>query len=382
MTAMKHSNRATTGSHGSTRFHSIRRIDARKTKVGLAWPLEQDLRLPGEDELMRACSEILTRQFVVRRAVGCFASLQHKALRGEHFQMTSHAIRIAWLLVGLLVCAGCQPTDAISSSDPSQGFGGDDGSEIPGFSVLRLASTTSTRDSGLFEVLLPTFEQTHNCRVDLIAVGTGKALSLGEAGDVDVMMCHARSAEEAFMAAGHGVRHEPVMHSSFLIVGPTDDPAAIRGAQPSEAFGKIAEGQHRFVSRGDDSGTHTRELKLWENVGGRPTWDKYVETGQGMGPTLIVADELNAYLLIDIGTWLKRRDRLQLTALVTEGEGLENPYAVMVVRPDKHPAIKGNMAHLFADFLISEPVQTVIAEYTINGTRPFHPDRLELESVE
>jgi len=305
---------------------------------------------------------------------------------GGNIHAMSHTFQIAWLMAGVIVGAGCQP-DAASPRSRSgcrtrTDTNTDSESTASDSSVLRLASTTSTRDSGLCDVLLPMFEQLHNCRVDLIAVGTGKALRLAEAGDVDVILCHAKSAEEAFVAAGHGVRREPVMHNSFLIVGPADDPAAIQGIEPAEAIGKIGAGQHRFVSRGDDSGTHQREMELWDSVGGHPTWQDYIETGQGMGPTLIIADEMDAYLLVDMGTWLKRRDGLRLAELITEGQGLENPYAVTVVNPVKHPAIHDELAHAFADFLVSDQAQTVIADYRVNGTRLFHPDRLAQEQIE
>lgn len=241
--------------------------------------------------------------------------------------------------------------------------------------VLRLATTTSTRDSGLLDALVPEFEQANECRVDVIAVGTGAALKLGEAGDVDAVLVHARTAEEAFMAAGHGIRHEQVMHNYFLIAGPADDPAGTRGNDVVAALGKIASEKQRFVSRGDDSGTHKRELSLWKAAGGRPEWEGYVECGQGMGATLVMADEMNAYVLTDEGTWLKQRARFQLIPLVKEAAELANPYAVMVVNPQKHPAVNSTLAGAFADFLISPAAQRMIGDYTVNGQTLFHPDR-------
>ena len=247
--------------------------------------------------------------------------------------------------------------------------------------VLRLASTTSTRDSGLFEVLLPEFERTSNCRVDLIAVGTGAALKLGESGDVDALFVHARSAEEEFMHAGHGVRHEPVMHNFFILVGPADDPAHVSGNDAVDALKTIANGKHRFISRGDDSGTHKRELSLWEQAGGRPDWKDYIESGQGMGPTLLMADETNSYVLTDDGTWINRRDAFRLVPIVTEAAALKNPYAVIVVNPEKHPAINSGLANAFADFLISESAQRLIADYQVSGQRLFAPDRLPTDAL-
>ncbi len=248
--------------------------------------------------------------------------------------------------------------------------------------VLKVASTTSTRDSGLLDILLPEFEKASHCRVDLIAVGTGAALKLGEAGDVDAVLVHARSAEEAFMAAGHGVRHEPIMHNFFIIAGPVDDPAEATGTDAVAALRRISEGKHRFVSRGDDSGTHKLEQALWQKLVGRPEWDGFVESGQGMGPTLIMADEMNAYVLTDDGTWLKQSRKFQLVPLVSGANDLENPYAVMVVNPEKHPAVNAELANRFADFLISEQAQNLIASYEINGQRLFHADRLAEESSE
>lgn len=245
--------------------------------------------------------------------------------------------------------------------------------------VLRVASTTSTRDSGLFDVLLPKFERSHRCRVDLIAVGTGAALKLGAAGDVDVLICHARDAEKAFMAAQHGVRHEPLMHNYFLIAGPHSDPAGIRGLEAAEALRRIARSQAAFVSRGDDSGTHIREKSLWKRADVRPNWKRYVETGRGMGATLAMADEMRAYVLIDEGTWLKQRRKYELEALVERDPQLKNPYAVLLVNPRKSPAINHPLANAFADFLLAEETQRVIGGYQIGGSRLFRPDRLSAE---
>lgn len=294
--------------------------------------------------------------------------------------------RIPNAILLLVICClpfpGCSRNSSETASSASnQRRAAADSQENTEPTVLRLASTTSTRDSGLFDLLLPEFETSHNCRVDLIAVGTGAALKLGETGDVDALLVHARNAEDAFMAAGHGIRHEPVMHNFFLIAGPADDPAEAGGSDAVAALKRIAAGQHRFISRGDDSGTHKRELLLWQKAGGRPEWENYIECGQGMGPTLLMADEKNAYVLTDEGTWIKRKDAFRLKALVTEAEVLKNPYAVMVVAPQKHPAINAELADQFADFLISETAQKLIAGYQVNGRILFQPDRLSVEPV-
>lgn len=293
----------------------------------------------------------------------------------------------SWMTLAILLASvflngcGTQPAEHAGSTTGDSTDASLDAAS-PNNSVLKVASTTSTRDSGLLEVLLPEFEKTNSCRVDVIAVGTGAALKLGEAGDVDAVLVHARSAEKAFMTAGHGVRHEPIMHNFFIIAGPADDPADATGTDAVAALKKISEGQHRFVSRGDDSGTHKREQSLWLKLGGRPDWDNFVESGQGMGPTLIMADEMNAYVLTDEGTWQKQSGTFQLAPLVRAADDLKNPYAVMVVNPEKHPAVNSDLANRFADFLISEQAQHLIADYEINGQRLFHADRLPEELSE
>jgi tungstate transport system substrate-binding protein len=242
--------------------------------------------------------------------------------------------------------------------------------------VLRLATTTSTRDSGLLDVLLPPFEEAHNCRVDVIAVGTGAALRLGETGEVDVVMVHARKAEEAFMAAKHGIRHEEFMYNSFVILGPPDDPAEIRDADPIESLKKIAAAECVFVSRGDDSGTHKRESSLWEQAGGRPEWADYFETGQGMGPTLIIADEKRGYVLADTGTYLNFQGKIDLVPLAAAADSLRNPYAVIVVNPSKDDKIRSELADEFVGYLLFEKAQRLIANYKVADQRLFTPTRL------
>jgi len=249
-------------------------------------------------------------------------------------------------------------------------------------SVLRVASTTSTRDSGLLDTLLPLFEKQHHCRVDLIAVGTGAALKLGETGDADAVLVHARSAEAAFMEAGHGIRREPVMHNQFIVAGPIEDPAGAKGRDALAALANIAAGKHRFVSRGDDSGTHKRESSLWRKMGGRPEWKNFVETGQGMGPTLVMADEMNAYVLTDEGTWLHQSSDFQIVPIVEGASDLNNPYSVMVVNPNRHPAVKSELADAFVDFLISDQAQHMINAYKVNGHQLFQADRLAEATVE
>lgn len=271
--------------------------------------------------------------------------------------------RTAFLLAGilLLVVSGCpRPT-------PS-------GAPIK---VLRLATTTSTRDSGLLEQLLPPFERQHDCRVDVIAVGTGAALKLGERGDADVVMVHARVAEEAFMAAGHGNRHEEFMVNEFMLLGPKTDPAQVRELPIHVALAKVASHQQAFfLSRGDESGTHKREQELWNAAGGRPSWEGYWETGQGMGPTLMMADEKQAYVLADRATYLKFHPRIDLVPLNPPSDSLRNPYSAIVVDHDQLPNTNIDLANGFVDYLISEAAQQLIADYRISNRALFEPTRL------
>ncbi len=242
--------------------------------------------------------------------------------------------------------------------------------------ALRLATTTSTHDSGLLAEILPPFERQHAVRVDVIAVGTGKALKLGEQGDVDVVLVHARQAEDAFLAAGHGIRREAIMSNTFELLGPPDDPANIQGMQVSAALQQIAAGNFRFVSRGDDSGTHKRELLLWEKNGGLQNWKEYLDTGQGMGPTLIVADQMKAYVLADRGTYLRFKSKVDLVPLAAPSSNLQNPYGIIVVNPDKYPAMQSEWAHALVDYMISPPVQQAIANFQVEEESLFVPLQL------
>jgi tungstate transport system substrate-binding protein len=179
------------------------------------------------------------------------------------------------------------------------------------------------------------------------------------------------------MHAGHGIRHEEFMVNTFAVLGPVDDPADIRNCDPIEAMRKLAGGRCRFVSRGDDSGTHMREKSLWEAAGGRPAWDEYYETGQGMGPTLKMADEKQAYVLADMGTYLKFRHKVELVPLVTGADSsLRNPYSAIVVNPAGRPHSDTSLADGFVDFLISEEAQRLIAAYRVSGRPLFYPTRL------
>lgn len=244
--------------------------------------------------------------------------------------------------------------------------------------TLILATTTSTEDSGLLEYLLPEFEEGHNIEVQVIAVGTGQALQLGEDGNADVLLVHARQREEAFMEAGHGVRREDVMYNDFVIIGPPGDPAGIQGtSDATAAFSAIAEADAEFVSRGDDSGTHSKEMAIWEAAALAPEGDWYISAGQGMGAVLTLADELGAYTLSDRATFLTREKAGFDLELMVEGDPiLFNPYGVIVVNPDKSPTIRVDLANTFVDWLISVETQRRIEEYGVEefGIPLFYAD--------
>ncbi|MEM8945185.1 MAG: substrate-binding domain-containing protein [Planctomycetota bacterium] len=241
--------------------------------------------------------------------------------------------------------------------------------------VLRLATATSTRDSGLLNVLIPPFEQLAGVRVQVIATGTGKAIELGKTGEVDVLFVHAQAAEEKFMADRHGVRREDVMVNTFELLGPPHDPGAVRGLSASAGLQRIAASGARFVSRGDTSGTHERELKLWNAAGGRTDWEEYRESGQAMGATLMIADELSAYTLCDRATYLRFRDQIELEPLAVPSEELRNPYGVIVVNSSKHPSVRADIADEFVEYLISQRGQRIIAEFEVDGEKMFAPLR-------
>jgi tungstate transport system substrate-binding protein len=235
---------------------------------------------------------------------------------------------------------------------------------------LILATTTSTRDSGLLEFILPDFEQQYRVRVDVIAVGTGQAIKLGEDGNADVLLVHDPDKEEAFMRAGHGIRREDVMYNDFIIIGPANDPAGIRGlSSAAEAFQRIAQVQATFISRGDASGTHAKEKSIWQAIGIEPKGAWYVSAGQSMGAVLTMSDEKQAYTLSDRATYLARKlQGLHLDILLEGDPVLFNPYGVIAVNPAKGPHIQAGLANAFIDWLISVPVQEKISQF---GKEPF-----------
>lgn len=243
---------------------------------------------------------------------------------------------------------------------------------------ITVASTTSTENSGLFKYLLPIFEKKTGIQVRVVALGTGQALDVARRGDADVVFVHAKSAEEKFLGEGEGVKRFPVMYNDFVVIGPKSDPAKVAGMKDvTAAFEKIRAAQAPFVSRGDRSGTHIAELKLWKMAGIDPTKDKggwYRETGQGMGAALNTAASMNAYLLSDRGTWLSFKNRADLGVLVEGDKRLFNQYGVMLVNPAKHPNVKKEMGQAFIDWLISPEGQKDIAGYKVDGEQLFFPN--------
>ena len=241
-----------------------------------------------------------------------------------------------------------------------------------------VASTTSTEQSGLFGYLLPRFTGETGIAVKVVAVGTGQALDMGRRGDADVVFVHDRPAEDKFMSEGHGVKRFDVMYNDFVIVGPKSDPAHIAGEKDVvDALKKIARAKPPFISRGDRSGTHEAELRLWKAAGvdiGDAKGGWYREIGQGMGPALNMASSSNAYLLSDRGTWLSFKNRGDL-AILTEGDTrLFNQYGVMLVNPAKHPDVKVTDGQAFIDWLISSKGQETIAGYKFGGEQLFFPN--------
>ena len=240
-----------------------------------------------------------------------------------------------------------------------------------------VASTTSTQDSGLFDYLLPIVKQKTGVEVKVLAQGTGQALDTARRGDADVVFVHAKSAEENFLTEGFGVKRYPVMYNDFVVIGPKDDPAGIKGKDVLTALQTIRTKAAPFVSRGDRSGTHIAELKLWKEAGidienDHGPW--YKEIGQGMGAALNMASASNAYVLSDRGTWLAFHNRGDLAVLVEGDKRLFNQYGVMLVNPTKYPTVKKEAGQRFINWLISPDGQSVIAGYKINGQQLFYPN--------
>ena len=252
-----------------------------------------------------------------------------------------------------------------------------------GDSVIRLATTTSTENSGLLSDLLPRFTRDTGYDVHVIAVGTGKALRMGRDGDVDVVLVHAPSAEKEFVQAGFGEQRLPVMYNDFVIVGPAGDPAGISQASSAgDALARIARRGGLFISRGDDSGTHKKERALWDDAGITPEGAWYREAGQGMGRVLQIADELNAYTLTDRGTWLAYRDKSRLRSAYEGHEALFNPYAIIAISRQRYPNLNHTGAWALIEWIRGDVGQQAIASYRHSGEQLFKPSANQVATVD
>ncbi|MDB2386143.1 substrate-binding domain-containing protein [Shewanella sp.] len=238
--------------------------------------------------------------------------------------------------------------------------------------VVKLATTTSTENSGLLDHLLPKFEAETGYQVQVIATGTGKALKLARQGDVDVVMTHAPAAEAKFVDEGFGRLPRAIMENDFVILGPKDDPAHIRSSRSAEeAFSKIAASNTPFVSRGDNSGTHMKALTIWKNADVKPNFSGYTSVGQGMGKTLLMANELQAYTLSDRGTFVAYSGKIDLGVDFDGGQALANPYQIVLISTEKYPDLNHKGAKALSDWLTSPQAQTMINHYKVAGEQLF-----------
>ena len=241
--------------------------------------------------------------------------------------------------------------------------------------IVRLATTTSTENSGLLTYLLPSFEKQSGYKVHVIAIGTGKALRMGRDGDVDVLLVHAPKAEVQFVESGFGIERISVMHNDFVIVGSTNDPAKLSSTKSlREMLQNISNSENTFVSRGDNSGTHKKELGLWKTANIEPKEKWYREVGQGMGKVLQIAGEMDAYTLTDRGTWLAYKDKSPLKIVFEGDKQLFNPYSIMAINPDKYADLNHSGANAFILWITSADAQKMIGEYKLHGQALFTPD--------
>ena len=239
---------------------------------------------------------------------------------------------------------------------------------------IRLSTTTSTENSGLLKVILPVFEKQYGVKVHVISVGTGKALELGKNGDVDVVLVHARAAEDKFVADGHGVNRRDVMYNDFILVGALEDPLGLRGSRDVvAAFRKLGEGQTKFISRGDNSGTDQMEKSYWKEAGVAPKGAWFVSAGLGMGEVLTMAGEMKAYTLSDRATYGAYRAKTGLDILVQGDAKMFNPYGIIAVSPKKYPDINHDGAMKLIEWIVSKEGQELIAGFKVNGEQLFFP---------
>lgn len=297
-------------------------------------------------------------------------------------KLTSRNVLFSLLLilsVLLTACGAATATAAPATQPPAatEAPRTDAPAAAPANPIIILATTTSTQDSGLLDVLVPIFQEQTGYTVQTIAVGTGEALKMGEEGNADILLVHAPASEVTFMDGGHGKDRLLVMHNDFIIAGPADDPALIKELGPQEAFEAIYNAGASFVSRGDDSGTHKKELDFWKKAELEPTGQPwYLETGQGMGASLTVASEKGAYILTDRATYLANKDNLDLEILLEDNKALLNVYHVITVNPDKSSRINYAGALAFTKFLTDPVTQEVIGQFGVDkyGQPLFYPD--------
>lgn len=275
------------------------------------------------------------------------------------YQRITAFLLVPVMMIALAGCAG-------QEKEPSQAPQTQENKDIT------LSTTTSTKDSGLLDQILPVFEQKTGYKVKVLSQGTGQAIKTGELGDCDVILVHARASEDKFVAEGYGVNRKDAMYNDFIIVGPENDPAKIKGLAVVDALKQLAKMKKEFISRGDDSGTHKKELELWDKAGIKPEGNWYLAVGKGMGDTLVMTDEKQGYTLADRGTYASMKDKLKLVVLVERDPMLLNPYGVIAVNPDKHPQVNYKGAMAFIDFITSEECQEIINNYKVNGQQLFY----------
>lgn len=271
------------------------------------------------------------------------------------------AILLAAIFVlSFAACGG--KTDNGSSTDASQS----DTQPVAEKGVIRLSTTTSVNDSGLLPYLLPTFEKESGYKVEVQSAGTGAAIQKAIDGNADVILVHAKASEEEFISGGYGVERLPFMFNYFVIVGPKNDPAGVKGsADAAEAFGKIKDAQAKFISRGDESGTHKAELKIW-GEGNEPNAEKdswYISAGQGMGACLTMASEQQAYCLTDKATFLSMKDELDLDIALAESEDMKNTYSLIAVNPEKIDGLNVDGANAFIEWMLGDEASELISKY-------------------
>jgi tungstate transport system substrate-binding protein len=293
---------------------------------------------------------------------------------------------VAALGAGATVAAAGCTGDTTDGETNESGSNGDTTAQVGvAGETLTLTTTTSTYDTGLLDAIHTDFEDLYGVSVDAVAQGTGAALESARNGDADVVMVHARSLEDEFMRNGYGINRRDLMFNDFVIVGPEGDPAGIEGASSAtDALTTIADAQAPFVSRGDNSGTHTKELVLWEEAGTQPGGDWYQETGTGMGEALNIANQQGAYTLSDRGTFISQRAEIDLTILVQGPIGggpeiLANPYGVMAVNPGVHENANYDLAMAYIGWITSPGAQDAIADYQMNGEQLFFPEAISEE---